>query len=135
MNARREPFRGRDVLTYDFEPRPGAQPRGRVESWIHKLRGKVWIDEDAKRILRLEATVTDPVKLGGGLVLSVRRGSSLVFEQALVNGEIWLPSYAEVKLSARVLLLKGYDVHQTQRFSDYRKFAVETSSEIRPPEP
>ena len=75
------------------------------------------------------------MKLGGGLVLSVRRGSSLVFEQALVNGEIWLPSYAEVKLSARVLLLKGYDVHQTQRFSDYRKFSVETSSEIRPPEP
>lgn len=135
VNARREPFRGREVLAYDFEPRPGAKPRGRVESWIHKLRGSVWIDEQAKRILRLEARVNDPLKLGGGLVLSVRRGSSLVFEQALVKDEIWLPSYAEVKLSARFLLLKGYNIHQTQRFSDYKKFAVETSSEIKPPEP
>ena len=135
VNARREPFRGREVLAYDFEPRPGAKPRGRVESWIQKLRGSVWIDEHAKRILRLEARVNDPLKLGGGLVLSVRRGSSLVFEQALVKDEIWLPSYAEVKLRARFLLLKGYNIHQTQRFSDYKKFAVETSSEIKPPEP
>ncbi len=135
VNARREPFRGRDVLAYDFEPRPGARPRGRTESWVQKLRGSVWIDEPARRILRLEARVNDSLKMGGGLVLSVRRGSSLVFEQALVNDEIWLPSYAEVKLSARFLLLKGYDVHATQRFSDYKKFAVETSSEVKPPEP
>lgn len=135
VNARREAFRGREVLACDFEPRPGSRPRGRVESWIQKLRGSLWIDEDAMRILRLEARVTDSLKVGGGLVFSVRRGSTLVFEQALVNDEVWLPSYAEVRLSARFLLLKGYNIHQTQRFSDYRKFSVETSSEIRPPEP
>jgi hypothetical protein len=135
VNARREPFRGGEALVYDFEPRPGAKPKGRLESWIRKLRGRVLVDEEAKQILRLEARVEDAVKMGGGLVFSVRRGSSFAFEQALVNGEVWLPSAAEVSLSARFLLLKGYDIRQVHRFSDYRKFGVDTSSQIKPPEP
>jgi hypothetical protein len=135
VNARREPFHGGEALVYDFEPRPGAKPKGRVESWIRKLRGRVLIDEQAQQILRLEARVEDPVKMGGGLVLSVRRGSSFVFEQALVNGEVWLPSAAEVSVSARFLLLKGYDIRQVHRFSDYRKFEVDTRSEVKASEP
>ncbi len=40
-----------------------------------------------------------------------------------------------VKLSARFLLLKSFKINQTQRFTDYKRFDVETSSEIKPPEP
>jgi hypothetical protein len=135
VNPRREPFRGQEALAYDFEPRPGAAARGRVESWLRRLRGSVWIDEDARRILRLEARVSDVLKVAGGLFLSVRPGSSIVFEQKRVEGEVWLPSYAEVNLSARFLLLKRYRIHQTQRFSDYKRFEVETSTEIQSPPP
>lgn len=135
VNARREAFRGRQAIVYDFEARPDARARGRVESWIRKMVGTVWIDEDARRILRLEARLNEGLKAAAGLALSVRRGSSLVFEQALVNGEVWLPSYAEVRISARLLLLKSIRVHQAQRFFDYRKFSVDTSTEIRTPGP
>jgi hypothetical protein len=65
----------------------------------------------------------------------VRPGSSLVFEQALVNDEVWLPTYAEIDISGRVLLLKGVKQHQTVRFSDYRKFEVDTSEELKVPRP
>jgi len=133
VNPRRERFRGREVVVYDFEPRSNAKPRGRVQSWIQKLVGNVWIDEHAERIVRLEARVSTVIRMAGGLVLSLQRGSSFVFERELVRGEVWLPSYAEVNASARVLLVKGFKVNQTQRFSDYKKFNVETSSEIKPP--
>ena len=33
----------------------------------------------------------------------------------------------------RVLLVKGFKIRQTQRFSDYKKFGVSTASEIAPP--
>ena len=84
-------------------------------------------------VVRLEARLMEPIKMAGGLALSVQRGASFVFEQELVKGEMWLPSYAEVNASARVLLVKGIKVNQTQRFSDYRKFEVDTSSEVKPP--
>lgn len=132
-NPRREPFRGRPALVFDFEPRKGEKARGRVESWIQKLVGHVWIDEDASRLVRLEAYVKDAIKIGGGLILALRPGSSFVFEQELVKGEVWLPSYGEVNAAGRFLLVKGLKVHQTQRFSDYRRFEVETSSEVQLP--
>jgi hypothetical protein len=94
--------------------------------------GTVWIDEAAQGILRLEGRMTDSIKMGGGLLLSLHQGSSFVFEQELVNSEVWLPTYAEVHASARFLLLKGFKLDQTQRFSDYKKFSVDTSSEIKP---
>lgn len=133
VNGRREIFRGREVLTYDFEPRRETKAQGRLESWIQKMVGRVWIDEAARHFLRLEARLTDSLKVAGGLFLSVSKGSSIALEQELVRGEVWLPTLGEVNVSARFLLLKGFKNHQTQRFSDYRKFAVDTTSEVRPP--
>ena len=83
----------------------------------------------------LERAVKRALKVGGGLLLSVGPGSSLVFEQALVNEEVWLPTFAEIDVSARLLLLKGVKQHQEIRFSDYRKFSVETTEDVRAPQP
>ena len=100
---------------------------------MRKLSGNLWIDEHAKGIVRGEARVNEAIKMGGGLVLSLQRGAWFVFEQELVNGEVWLPSYAEVNASARLLLVKGFKINQQQRFSDYKRFDVETSSALKPP--
>jgi hypothetical protein len=131
VNGRREMFRGREVLAYDFEPRPDAKGEGRVDSWIQKVSGKVWIDEAARHFLRLEARLTDSLKVAGGLFASVHKGSTFALEQELVRGEIWLPTLGEVNMSAR-FLIKGFRTNQTTRFTDYRKFGVETSSEMKP---
>lgn len=134
-NPRRDELRGQPVIAYDFEPRPGARPRGRAESWIARTGGRVFIDEEARRLLRLDVHVKKALKVAGGLIASVRPGSSLVFEQAMVNGEVWLPTYAEIDVSARFLLLKGVTQHQQIRFGDYRKFSVETSEGTPAPRP
>jgi hypothetical protein len=135
VDPRREELRGQPAIAYDFEPRPGAKPRGRAESWIARTGGRVWIDEQARRLRRLEVRVRKTLKVGGGLLASVGPGSSLVFEQALVNEEVWLPTYAEIEVSARLLLLKSVKQHQEIRFGDYRKFSVETSEDVRAPQP
>ncbi len=133
VHPRRERFRGRNVIVFEFEPRPGYKPRNRSESLLQKLGGVVWIDEDARQVARLEARLLDSFRMGGGLVASVRQGSALVFEQELVRGEVWLPLYAEVNLSARLFLLAGVKMNMILRFSDFKKFNVETRSEIKPP--
>ena len=52
-----------------------------------------------------------------------------------MKDEVWLPTYAEIHITGRLLLLKGVKQHQTVRFGDYRKFAVDTSEEIKVPKP
>jgi|SRR6516162_8526450 hypothetical protein len=124
-NPRRERFRGQDVIVFDFGPNPDYKPRKLVESIVQKLAGVVWIDEEARDVARLEARFSETAKIGGGLLASLDKGTNLVIEQTKINGEVWLPSYAEVHATARVVFVK---VHQNEidRYSDYKKFRVET---------
>ena len=135
VHPRRERFRGQQVIVFDFEPRPGYKPRNRAESLIHKLAGTIWIDEGARQVARLEARMLDSFRIGGGLLASIGRGSAVVFEQELLHNEVWLPNYAEMNLSARVFLVAGLKVNRILRFSNYQRFTVESTSEIKPPAP
>ncbi|MGO9269928.1 MAG: hypothetical protein ACLQOO_06715 [Terriglobia bacterium] len=126
VNPRRERFRGHDVIVFDFEPNPGYQPKNLTENVLQKLVGVAWVDEQARQVVRLEARFNASMKIGGGLVASVQKGSAFAFEQSKINDEVWLPSYAEVHFMARMLLLKGMQGDFVTRFSDYKKFRVES---------
>jgi len=133
VNPRRERFRGQDVLVFDFEPNPEFQPHKLAEKVVQKLAGVVWIDEKAHDVARLEAYFVGDMKIGGGLLANLQKGTSFVFEQAFINNEVWLPTYIEGHLGARVLLLKGFKVSFMTRYSDYKRFNVETLSTIAKP--
>ncbi len=124
-NPRRERFRGQDVIVFDFGANPAYKPRKLAESIVQKLAGVVWIDEQARDVARLEARFNDTVKIGGGLLASLDKGASLVLEQTKINGEVWLPSYAEVHAAARIVFIKVRQ-NEIDRYSDYKKFQVET---------
>jgi len=133
VNPRRERFRGQDVLVFDFEPNPEFKPHKLAERFAQKLAGVVWIDEQAHDVARLEAYFVGDMKIGGGLLANLQRGTSFVFEQAFINNEVWLPTYLEAHLGARVLLVKGFKISEVIRYSDYKKFNVETLSTIAKP--
>lgn len=133
VNPRRERFRGQDVLVFDFEPNPEFKPSKLAEKVVQKLAGVVWVDEKAHDVARLEAYFVGDMKIAGGLVASLQKGTSFVFEQAFINNEVWLPTYIEGHLGARVLLLKGFKVSFVTHYSDYKRFNVETLSTIAKP--
>lgn len=133
VNPRRERFRGQDVLVFDFEPNPDFTPRKLEEKVAHQLAGVVWIDEKAHDVARLEAYFVRDFKLAGGLVVNLQKGTNFVFEQAFINNEVWLPTYEEAHVGARVLLVKMFKVNEVTRYSNYRKFKVETLSTVAPP--
>src|SRR6266851_3267057 len=133
VNPRRERFRGQDVLVFDFEPNPEFKPHKLVEKLAQKLAGVVWVDEKAHDVARLEAYFTGDMKLAGGLLASLQKGSSIVYEQGFVNNEVWLPTYVEAHFGARFLLVKGFKGSVVTRYSDYKKFNVETLSTIAKP--
>ena len=119
-------YRQHDVIVFDFAPNPEYRPRNKTEDLLHKLTGTLWVDDEARQVVRLDAHLSDAYKLAGGLLASIRKGASLVMEQAKTNEEVWLPSYIEAHFSARLLLLASALGDYTSRFSDYKKFRVET---------
>jgi hypothetical protein len=133
VNPRRERFRGQDVLVFDFEPNPEFKPHKLVEKVVQKLAGVVWVDEKAHDVARLEAYFTGDMKIGGGLLANLQKGTSFVFEQSFVNDEVWLPTYMEAHVGVRFLLVKGIKAGIVTRYWDYKKFNVETLSTIAKP--
>lgn len=122
---RRERFRERDAIVFDFRPRAGFKPSNNGESLVAKLTGIVWIDPIDKQVMRLEARLTDGLKIGGGLVARVRPGSAFVIEQTRLADGVWLPRFSQINASAKVFLLAGFRLDAVREYGDYKRFATE----------
>lgn len=127
VNPRREQFRGRDVIVFDFEPNPDFDFKNAKSflKFFGKTAGVMWIDAEDKQVARIEAALFDSYKVGGGLLANLKKGAAFTLEKRRINDEIWLPSLAEINLSVKVLLLKGINVNQIIKYSDYQKFNTE----------
>jgi hypothetical protein len=134
VNPRRERFRGQDVLVFDFEPNPEYKPKNLEERVVKELAGVIWVDEKAKDVVRLEAYFVGDVHIAGGMLANLQKGTSFTFEQAYINNEVWLPTYVEVHVGVRFLLVKGIKVNVTTKYSDYKRFNVETLSTVKKPD-
>ncbi len=135
VNPRRERFRGRECVVFDFEPLPGYKPKEAIEKLMGKMAGAIWIDATDRQVARVEARLIDSFKIGGGLLGAIKSGAAFLLEQDRINNEVWLPSYAEFNLSARALFI-GFNLNQMIKYGNYQRFNVETEKErLKPPIP
>jgi hypothetical protein len=123
VSPRHERFRDRDAVVFDFRARPGFKSSNRQEDLISKLVGVVWIDPADKQVIRLEARLAEGFKMAGGLLVNLRPGAAMVFEQIRMIEGIWLPRLAQLNLSVKVLLFGGGDFNKTIEWSDYKHFS------------
>jgi hypothetical protein len=120
-SPRRELIDNRPTIAFDFTGDPHAKSHGMAEDAAKHLSGTVWIDEQDRQVRRLSARLDENFHVGFGMV-SLSRGSNLTFDQKLVNNELWLPTSADVHMSAHAFAVIGVraNVHVTD--DDYKKF-------------
>jgi hypothetical protein len=123
VSPRRERFRDREAVVFDFRVRPGFKSSNRQENLISKLVGVAWIDPADKQVMRLEARLAEGFKMAGGLLVNLRPGAAFVMEQTRVADGLWLPRMAQINLSVKVLLFGGGDYNQAFEWSDYKHFS------------
>jgi hypothetical protein len=70
-NPRRETYRGRPAIVFDFVGRKDAKTHGLAEDASKKLQGSVWIDEADRQVAHLEVTFNDTFRVAGGLFASI----------------------------------------------------------------
>lgn len=124
---------GRRVLAFNFSPKPAFKPQSKAGKLVHDLGGVMWVDARAGEVVRLEAGLDNSYRIAGGLLASIEKGTTVKFEQKLVGGHVWMPSYFAFDASARLLLFKGERVNVTDRYSHYRVFSVHALGKIVPP--
>jgi hypothetical protein len=124
-NPRRVLYRGRPAIAFDFVGRKDAKTHGLAEDASKKLQGTLWIDEADREVAHMEVSFDDNFHVAGGLVANVQKGSNFRFDQAPVDGGLWLPTGGEGTVQLRLLLVKGIRQHFIERDYDFKKFHVE----------
>jgi hypothetical protein len=128
-NPRRVRIDGRSAIAFDFVGDPHAKTHGRDEEALKKVYGTIWIDEADREVSRMSATLDQNYNVGLGLLASIAKGSNLIFDQALVRNEVWLPTAIQVHLQAKALLVVGYRADVQVRFDQYKKFQADAEQQ------
>jgi len=131
-NPRRISFRGRDTLVFDFSGDPNAKASGMDQSAAKKLAGTVWIDEADRQVARLEVHFYDNFRIGGGLLASVQKGTSMNVDQAPLGDGLWMQTGSEDHLAARIVIKNLRENVHIQDF-DFKKFDIGTMQQIGTP--
>jgi len=128
----RETLDGRPTIVTSLTPRPRARTRSDAGKFLKKIRGKAWVNEGDRQVVRAELEAVEDVTFGLGLLARMHRGSTITFRRTLVNNEIWLPAEARYRLVGKTLIFRKFSLESTTEFSDYRKFSVSTTEDVSP---
>jgi hypothetical protein len=130
-NPRREIFRGRPTLIFDFEGDPKAKASGMDQNAAKNLAGTIWIDEADRQVARLEVRFYDNFRVGGFLA-NVQKGTSMNVDQMPIGEGLWMQTASEDHLAARVVI-KNLRMNVHIQDFDFKKFNVGTKQEIGAP--
>ena len=116
-----ETLDGRETYVIDADPRPGFEAKSREAKILPKFKFRVWIDRAENQWVKLDAQCIDTVSFG--LVLArIHKGSRIVIDTVRVNDEVWLPRRVDLRLDAKVALLKNYNLEEDITYANYKKF-------------
>jgi len=105
-----------------------------TDSTIAGMQGRVWIDRDNARVLRIESDATDIPK--DFIIRTAKR--NIDYDWVTINGEKYLlPSLSEVRLTD-MQQGKGYETRNVIKFKDYKKYGSEVKildDDIKPEDP
>jgi hypothetical protein len=121
-NPRRVDLDGRPTIVADYNGDPNAKTHTEFEKAFRDLVGTVWIDEQDRTLSRAQGHFLHDFKIGGGLVVDIKGGSSFEVRYAKINHEVWLPIEASGQGKIRFLLFTGFNGRVHLETSDYRKF-------------
>ena len=117
----------RSTIVVDFAPKRDAVPTSDNGKLMKKVKGRVWISENDYQIARVEVEMLDDLSVGLGLIGKLYKGTTASFDRGKINDEVWLPAEARFNGSGRAFIRK-FRIDTVVRYSDYRKFSVETDT-------
>ena len=115
----REERDGRTLLKYQLVPNPAYKATSRQTAIFAKVRGYLWIDEQAAQLARAEIEVTDDISIGGFLA-KIYKGSHLVQERKEVVPGLWFATSAQYDFDGRRLFV-SFGIHEKTSYSQYRR--------------
>jgi hypothetical protein len=112
---------GRPAILVTFTPKPNARPATREGRMARAFNGKVWIDEQAQEVMRIEAVAVDSISYGFGIVARLGEGTQVTLVREPIADGIWLPTSLRFKGEGRAMLLRKLNIDFAIDWFDYRR--------------
>jgi hypothetical protein len=109
----------RTLSKYHMVPNPAYKATSRATSLFSKVRGYLWIDDDAEQVARVEIEVTDDISIGGFLA-KVYKGSHFMQERYEMAPGLWFSTYSQYDFDGRRLFM-SFSIHERTFYSQYRR--------------
>jgi hypothetical protein len=109
----------RTLSKYRMLPNPAYKATSRATSIFSKVRGYLWIDDDAEQLARAEIEVTEDISIGGFLA-KVYKGSHLMQERYEMAPGLWFATYSQYDFDGRRLFM-SFSIHERTLYSQYRR--------------
>ncbi|MBB5055545.1 hypothetical protein HDF16_000214 [Granulicella aggregans] len=107
-------------VVIDYVPDPAFNPPNTTSVALTGLRGRIWIDANAKTIVHMTGDIFRPVNFGWGMLAHVYPGGKLDFEQASAAGSRWNMTSFHEDVTARALMVKTIAVKKEFQSLDFQ---------------
>lgn len=119
---RRASLNDRDAIVVTFKPKRDAKPRTREGRLARSFAGEIWIDEQMREIVRIDAMAIDDLSFGYGVLGRVNKGATVTVRRERVDGNLWLPTSIRFNGDGRALLyLRKLTINFAIEWFDYRR--------------
>jgi len=110
-----------------FHANPDFKPKTYEQRVLHTLVGTAFIDLHDKQIVRISASLAQPVEFGLGFIGRVDRGGTVNIVRTRLSGGIWQVSMEKIDLTGRMAIFKSLNRRKDEQRSDFEPVAPGTT--------
>jgi hypothetical protein len=114
---------GDELVRLKFTPNPAYEPPSHVEEVLAGMKGELLIDQQSKRLARIDGTLFREVSFGWGIIGHLDKGGHFRVQQAdlgLGDGA-WGITEMDLNMTGKILLFKSLSLISNEVLSDFRK--------------
>ncbi len=111
---------GSELVKLHFRPNPNFNPPTRETLVFQGMEGEMWIDPQARRIAKIDGTMTKDVSIGWGIIGHLDRGGRFLVEQREVAPGHWDTTKLALDFTGKALIFKSIRIKSTDTLSDFQ---------------
>ncbi|HEY3930685.1 MAG TPA: hypothetical protein VGL89_20095 [Candidatus Koribacter sp.] len=105
---------------YTFTPDPDFTPPNHETRVLTGMKGDLYIDLDAKRIAKIDATLFQAVDFGWGILGRLDKGGHFLIEQTCLGGPRWETTHSVLHFTGKIMMFKSMNIQEDETLFDFQ---------------
>lgn len=115
-----EEEKGEKLVHYTFVPDPNFDPPNHESRVFEGMKGDLFVDLDAKRIAKIDASLFQPVEFGWGILGHLDKGGRFLIEQKCIGGTRWETTHSVLRFTGKALMFKAINIQEDETLFDFQ---------------